>query len=97
MSGHFNPYRCSRCGFCLAVCPTYRREPFEPDSPRGRLTLLSYLASGGSLSFVAVRFLDRCLGCRACETACPAGIKPAREILARRPPPLSPVSFRRPP
>lgn len=86
ISKHFDPYRCSRCGFCLAACPTYRLEPLEPDSPRGRLTLLSYLASGGSFTPAAAWFLDRCIGCRACEAACPAGIKPAREILSGKPP-----------
>lgn len=80
-----DPFRCSRCGFCLAACPTYRLDPVEPDSPRGRLELLKHLAAGKSPTPAASRFLDRCLGCRACEAVCPAGVKPAREILAERP------------
>ncbi|MGQ9513010.1 (Fe-S)-binding protein [Thermodesulfitimonas sp.] len=74
-----DPYRCSRCGFCLAVCPTYRLTPREPDSPRGRLVLLRR----EPLSPVAGAYLDRCLGCRACEAACPAGTSPARAVQAR--------------
>lgn len=74
-----DPYCCSRCGFCLAACPTYRLAPREPDSPRGRLVLLS----SGPLSPVASAYLDRCLGCRACEAACPAGASPARAVQAR--------------
>jgi len=66
---------CIHCGLCLAACPTYRTLRLEPGSPRGRL----YLMRGLSESRVApshplLEHLDQCLGCRACETACPAGV-----------------------
>ncbi len=67
-------YRCIRCGFCLPACPTYGQTLLEPESPRGRIALVRAAYEGMlSLSDVAPH-LDLCIGCRACETACPAGV-----------------------
>jgi len=67
---------CVHCGFCLQACPTYVVLEDENDSPRGRLVLMRSLLEGtAETSDAAVRgHLDRCLGCRACETACPSGV-----------------------
>jgi glycolate oxidase iron-sulfur subunit len=67
---------CVHCGFCLQACPTYVVLEDENDSPRGRLLLMRSLLEGSlETSDTAVReHLDRCLGCRACETACPSGV-----------------------
>ena len=67
---------CVHCGFCLQACPTYVALEDENDSPRGRLLLMRSLLEGSiDADDAAARgHLDRCLGCRACETACPAGV-----------------------
>jgi glycolate oxidase iron-sulfur subunit len=67
---------CVHCGFCLQSCPTYVALEDENDSPRGRLLLMRSLLEGSlKTDDEAVRgHLDRCLGCRACETACPSGV-----------------------
>lgn len=64
------------CGFCLPVCPTYRVLGEENDSPRGRLFLMRAVSEGRlELGDVVQQHLDRCLGCLACEPACPAGVE----------------------
>lgn len=66
---------CVHCGLCLSACPTYLELGTEMDSPRGRIYLMRELEDGTlSLSPDVVRHLDLCLGCRACEPACPSGV-----------------------
>ena len=67
---------CVHCGLCLNACPTYLELGTEMDSPRGRLYLIKGLDEGTlHLDAEVVRHLDLCLGCRACETACPSGVR----------------------
>ncbi len=67
---------CVHCGLCLSACPTYVELGTEMDSPRGRIYLMKGLEDGSlPLTPDVVRHLDLCLGCRACETACPSGVR----------------------
>src|SRR2546421_7525531 len=67
---------CVHCGFCLPTCPTYSLWGEEMDSPRGRIVLMKEgLEEGSELSPTLVTHIDRCLGCMACVTACPSGVR----------------------
>ncbi|MFN2601640.1 MAG: (Fe-S)-binding protein [Gemmatimonadaceae bacterium] len=67
---------CVHCGFCLQSCPTYLALEDENDSPRGRIFLMRSLLEGTiSPDNESIQtHISRCLGCRACETACPSGV-----------------------
>jgi len=72
---------CIQCGFCLQSCPTYRLFRREESSPRGRIARLKDILQGDvEPSYANLQTFEECLGCRACETACPSGV-PYEEIL----------------
>jgi glycolate oxidase iron-sulfur subunit len=77
--------KCVHCGICLPQCPTYVTLGEEMDSPRGRLYLMRAAVEGRiGLTDTLAQHLDLCLGCRACETACPSGVPFGRLLEATR-------------
>jgi glycolate oxidase iron-sulfur subunit len=77
---------CIHCGLCLEACPTYVITGDENDGPRGRLYLMRAVGEGRlqSDSPAFERHIDRCLGCRACEQVCPAGVEYGQLLEAAR-------------
>ena len=77
---------CIHCGLCLEACPTYVITGNENDGPRGRLYLMRAVAEGRieNTSTAFATHIDRCLGCRACEQVCPAGVEYGQVLEASR-------------
>ena len=95
VAGVFDPHHppseeqvadCVHCGFCLPACPTYLLWGKETDSPRGRIYLMKLGLEGRApIDDGFTRHIDTCLGCMACVTACPSGVKYDQLIEATRP------------
>jgi glycolate oxidase iron-sulfur subunit len=67
--------QCMHCGMCLPTCPTYVETKMEKNSPRGRISLMRAVADGDlEVSRALSDEMYYCLGCLACQTACPAGV-----------------------
>jgi glycolate oxidase iron-sulfur subunit len=68
--------KCVHCGFCLPTCPSYMLLGQEMASPRGRIYLMRAGVDGRvGMSETFAGHFDTCLGCMACETACPSGVR----------------------
>src|SRR5579863_254306 len=77
--------QCIHCGFCLPTCPTYAVLGVEMDSPRGRIYQMQAVAEGRlAISDDFIEHMYCCVGCRACETACPSGVQFGKLIEAAR-------------
>lgn len=66
--------KCVHCGFCLPACPTYNLLGEEMDSPRGRIILMKSVLEGEIELDEAMPYIERCLGCLGCVSACPSGV-----------------------
>ncbi len=87
---------CIHCGFCLPSCASYRVLGTEMDSPRGRIHMLKAIEAGElSLDATVAGHFESCLGCLACVTACPSGVRYDQLIEATRPK-LNAVELRSP-
>jgi glycolate oxidase iron-sulfur subunit len=83
--------KCVQCGYCLPVCPTYESMGKESQSPRGRINLVK-MAAEGKVDILQdlAEPIDLCLGCRACEVACPVNVpygsiyEAAKEVIAEQ-------------
>jgi glycolate dehydrogenase iron-sulfur subunit len=76
---------CVHCGFCLPTCPTYVLWREEMDSPRGRIHLMDARLDGAIvLNETVTAHFDRCLGCMACVSSCPSGVRYDRLIETTR-------------
>jgi glycolate oxidase iron-sulfur subunit len=75
---------CVHCGFCLPTCPTYATLGEEMDSPRGRILLMQMVLEEKLERESAMPFIDNCLGCQSCVTACPSGVEYGELITAYR-------------
>lgn len=77
--------QCMHCGMCLPTCPTYDTTRHERNSPRGRIALMRAIADGElGVTHEFAEELSYCLGCLACQTACPAGVNYAEAFEAAR-------------
>ena len=77
---------CVHCGFCLPSCASYRVLGTEMDSPRGRIHALKAIQAGElALDATVAGHFDSCLGCLACVTACPSGVRYDQLLEATRP------------
>lgn len=68
---------CIRCGLCLPSCPTYLETMTETSGPRGRISLIKAVGES-RLDLQSAGFVEQmwqCLDCRACEAACPSGVR----------------------
>ncbi|MDJ1183237.1 (Fe-S)-binding protein [Roseofilum casamattae] len=75
---------CVHCGFCLATCPSYRILGQEMDSPRGRIYSMDAIHKGEASLANSAQHFDSCLGCLACTTTCPSGVRYDTLIAATR-------------
>jgi len=76
---------CVHCGLCLPTCPTYLTTGIEMASPRGRIYMMRAVGEGqAGISSVFVKHLDQCLGCLACQPACPSGVPYGRLLESAR-------------
>jgi glycolate oxidase iron-sulfur subunit len=67
-------HKCTSCGLCAAVCPSYQEDRREINSPRGRVHLMARSVEVSEFRDMALSAIRSCVGCNACSMACPTGV-----------------------
>ncbi|MFO7985272.1 MAG: (Fe-S)-binding protein [Desulfatiglandaceae bacterium] len=68
--------KCSRCGFCQAVCPVYGATLRPALNARGKMLLLKEVMDGIiELNDELIETLFQCTTCASCFVNCPSGVE----------------------
>jgi len=73
--------KCIRCGYCYELCPLFKSNNWESDTPRGKLLLIHGMVTGEiEPTQEMVDKIFQCFYCKNCSDNCSAGV-PVTEIL----------------
>ncbi len=68
--------KCSRCGFCQAVCPIFGATLRPAYNARGKMLILKEVMEGKiELNDELIETLFQCTGCAICTENCPSGVE----------------------
>jgi coenzyme F420-reducing hydrogenase delta subunit/formate hydrogenlyase subunit 6/NADH:ubiquinone oxidoreductase subunit I len=74
--------KCIRCGYCYELCPLFKTNNWESDTPRGKLLLIYGMINGEiEPTQEIVDKIFQCFYCKNCSDNCSAGV-PVTEVLS---------------
>lgn len=78
-------HKCSKCGLCQSVCPTYLETGNECSVSRGQFIMLQGVIKGDlKINKNINKYLDLCLKCGKCSGFCPSEIDVVEVILSAK-------------